>query len=127
MFGRSFGLLVLSAVVTLSAISLGATYGGGNGTAEDPYQIWTAEQMNTIRANPKDWSKSFQLMVDIDMSAYAGTQSNTIGNSTTPFTGIFEGNGKVISNLSYTTTASSNDIGLFGCIYTATIQNLGIE
>jgi len=28
---------------------------GATGTAEDPYQIWTPEQMNTVGLHPEDW------------------------------------------------------------------------
>jgi hypothetical protein len=126
MFGRSIGVLVVFAVLGLSAISLGATYGGGNGTAEDPYQIWTAEQLNTIGVNSSDLGKCFKLMADIDMSAYTGTQYKIIGNSTTRFTGTFDGNNHVIRNLTYK-TGSKDYFGLFGCIENAVIKNLGVE
>ena len=36
-------------------------YGGGSGTEEDPYQIWTAEQMNAIGANEGDWDRHLNL------------------------------------------------------------------
>jgi formylglycine-generating enzyme required for sulfatase activity len=52
-------------------------YGGGSGTAEDPYLIYTAAEMNEIGANPADWDKHFKLMVDIDLSNYTGTGTGT--------------------------------------------------
>lgn len=118
-------LLVLT--VSLSFLSYGVTYGGGDGTKTNPYQIWTAEQMNTIGANSYDWTKNFKLMADIDMSEYTGTQYCIIGNSTTKFTGTFNGNGYVIRNLTYTTTLAVDYVGLFGWIENAFIQNLGIR
>ena len=57
-----------------------AKYGGGSGTAEDPYQIWTPQQMNLIGINTEDMGKQFKLMADIDMSAYTGMQYNVIGD-----------------------------------------------
>ncbi len=127
MFGRSIGVLVVFAVLGLSAMSLGATYGGGSGTAEDPYQIWTPEQMNTIGANSADWDKHFKLMDNIDMSAYTGTQYNIIGNAATQFSGIFEGVGHLIHNLTIN-SPNSNYIGLFGCIgTTGIVKNLGLR
>lgn len=104
-----------------------AVYGGGSGTVADPYQIWTPEQMNTIGANPADWDKQFKLMADIDMSAYTGTQYKTIGNSTTKFTGCFDGSGHVIRNLTYTAVSSTNYVGLFGYTSNAAIQNVALE
>ncbi|HML74453.1 MAG TPA: GLUG motif-containing protein [Anaerohalosphaeraceae bacterium] len=126
MFGRSFGVLVVSVVLNLSVISLGATYGGGSGTRVNPYQIWTPEQLNTIGANPDDWRKRFILMADIDMSAYTGTQYKIIGDSRIKFTGTFDGNDHIIRNLTYK-TSSNGYVGLFGCAENAVIKNLGLE
>ena len=115
-------------VVSISAFTCAATYGGGSGTEGDPYQIWTAEQLNTIGANPADWGMYFKLMDDIDMSAYTGTQYNRIGTATyKAFTGTFDGNDHVVRNLTYTTTAVVNSVGLFGCISYGTILDLGVE
>ncbi|MCI0498322.1 MAG: hypothetical protein L0Y36_01390 [Planctomycetales bacterium] len=91
-----------------------AAYGGGSGAAVDPWQIWTPQQMNTIGLNPGDWASHFKLMDDIDMAIYTGTQYNIIGNSSNPFAGTFDGNGHVIRNLTYKTTATTNYVGLFG-------------
>ena len=52
--------------------SFGGTYGGGSGTAEDPYQIWTAEQMQAMGSETNDWDKHFILMDDIDLAQYDG-------------------------------------------------------
>ena len=49
-------------------ISFAGTYGGGAGTAEDPYQIWTSEQMNEIGLHKEDWDKCFVLLDDIDLA-----------------------------------------------------------
>jgi len=113
-------------VVSVSAFTYAATYGGGSGTKEDPYQIWTPEQMNTIGLNPGDWGKHFKLMADIDMSAYTGTEYNIIGNKTTYFSGTFDGNSHVIINLTIE-RPTENYIGLFGYLYGGQIMNLGVE
>jgi hypothetical protein len=126
MFGRSFGVLVVLAVLGLSAITLGATYGGGSGTAGDPYQIWTAEQLNTIGANSSDWDKHFKLMADIDMSAYTEKQYNFIGGYP-QFSGTFDGQGYIIRNLSYS-NPYRDSAGLFGEISPkGQVRHLGIE
>ncbi len=118
---------MISLVLLLSSFTHAAEYGGGSGTAEEPYEIWTPEQMNTIGLNPDDWGSHFKLMANIDMSIYTGTQYNIIGNSTTRFTGTFNGNGYVISNLTYSTTAVVMYVGLFGYTDNATITTLGVE
>lgn len=119
--------ILLILVMSLSVFTKAAIYDGGTGTAGDPYQIRTSEQLNSIGLNTIDWSKHFKLMADINMSAYTATQYNVIGNLSTPFTGTFDGQGHVISNLTYVSTSSVNCIGTFGYIRNATIQNLGIE
>ncbi len=125
--GMCFAIAVIG-LTGLSFSSMAASYGGGSGTSESPFEIWTAEQMNTIGANPGDWNKSFVLMDNIDMSAYTGTQYNLIGNSTTRFTGIFNGNGYVIRNLTYTTTEENHYVGTFAYIGAGGIVcNLGVE
>ena len=103
-------------------------YGGGSGTTEDPYKIWTPEQMNQIGLHTEDWDKHFILMADIDLSAYTGTQFNIIGNGSTPFTGSFDGNGNTISNFSYGPTASDS-VGLFGAAegLDTNIENLNLS
>ena len=101
-----------------------AQYGGGSGTAENPYLIYTAEQMNEIGLNKGDWDKHFKLMVDIDLTSYAGTNFNIIGRPSWLFTGVFDGNGYTISNFSYTSTYA-NRIGLFGDV-SGDIKDLGL-
>jgi hypothetical protein len=55
-----------------AGIGFAGDYGMGNGTAEDPYQIWTAEELDSIGQHPEDFSKHFILMSDIDLSQYDG-------------------------------------------------------
>jgi hypothetical protein len=103
-------------------------YGGGSGSSDDPYQIWTAEQMNTIGLHAEDWSKSFILMADLDLGGYVGTQYNCIGNDyNNSFKGNFNGNGHIIRNFTYITTDTIRSVGLFGAVGNgATIKNLGL-
>ncbi|MEN6307361.1 MAG: GLUG motif-containing protein [Anaerohalosphaeraceae bacterium] len=115
-------------VLLLTSFTYAASYGGGSGTAGDPYQIWTPEQMNTIGTSAADWGKQFKLMADIDMSAYTGTEYRIIGTGwDNAFTGTFDGGGHVIRNLTYTTAGSVNYVGVFGYTQNATIRNLGVD
>ena len=105
-----------------------AKYGGGSGEPNDPYLIYTAEQMNTIGANWDDWDKDFKLMADIDLSSYTETDFNIIGTGYLPaFTGVFDGNGHTISNFTYTSTDLPG-VGIFGYIVgpDTRISNLGM-
>lgn len=120
--------VVVAVVFSVTSFTYAATYGGGSGTAGDPYQIWTPEQMNTIGANAADWGKHFKLMADVDMSAYTGTQYRIIGTGwDKAFTGTFDGDGHVLRNLTYTTAGSVNCVGVFGYTQNATIRNLGVD
>lgn len=102
--------------VGVFAFPAAADYGGGDGTAQAPYRIVTAEQLNTIGTRPEDWDKHFALMADIDLSEHGPTPFNVIGTPDAgPFTGVFDGNGKVISNLQVYSEYGSY-LGLFGLV-----------
>jgi len=103
--------IVASVAISLFALPVGAKYEGGSGTADNPYLIKTAEQMNEIGTHPSDWNKHFMLIADVNMSEIAGTEYNIIEN----FTGIFDGNDCTISNFSLTSTGQDNT-GLFGSV-----------
>lgn len=90
-------------------------FGGGNGTAEEPFLICEPNHMQAIGVAPNDWDKHFRLIADIDLSNFSGTQFNIIGNNTTKFTGVFDGNNRQISNFTYISTGTSY-IGLFGYV-----------
>ena len=99
----------------------------GNGVEGDPYQIWTAADMQAIGADANYWDAHFKLMADIDLSAYTGTAFHIIGTDyDNPFTGAFDGNGHIVSNFTYTSTGTDY-IALFGDVGTdGEIKNLGM-
>ncbi|MBN1764508.1 MAG: hypothetical protein JW860_04560 [Sedimentisphaerales bacterium] len=104
-------------------------YGGGSGTMDDPYQIWTAVQFHSLGLNREDWEmgKSFILMTDIDMSGYPGNENHPIGDGDDSFDGIFDGKDHVISNYSLIMEEES-DVGIFGVLGSyGKIRNLGIR
>ncbi len=117
-----------TAEASISPLGLHAKYGGGIGEPNNPYLIYTPEQMNTIGTEPNDWDKHFKLMVDIDLSGYTGTDFNLIGiGNRNAFTGVFDGNGHTISNFSY--ISSNGDYkGLFRYVsgQNAQIKDLGL-
>jgi hypothetical protein len=119
-----------------------AQYGGGTGEPNDPYLIYTAEQMNAIGTEPNDWDKHFKLMADIDLLGFSydaaliapDTNDATWKFDGTPFSGVFDGNGHVISNFTCISTEANYvglfvfGVGLFGCVEgeNAEIKNLGL-
>ena len=105
---------------------------GGDGTATNPYQICTAENLADLAAMVNSGGNTsgvyYKVMNDIDLSDYtAGEGWVPIGNETVNcrFQGNFEGNGKVINNL--IVNRREENQGLFGYTEGATIKNLTIE
>jgi hypothetical protein len=105
----------------------------GSGTEADPFRIRCVADLVTLSTNVSNgtnYSTKF-LLVENDINFYPSGQTdssssfNPIGNNTNAFQGNFNGNGKVISNL---TINSGKYVGLFGYISNnATISSLGIE
>jgi len=126
---RETATWVVCVMVLLSGAAVAnAQYGGGTGTEDDPYLIYTAEQLNAIGAHPTDWGCCFKLMADIDLSAYAADEFNIIGADWNHrFTGVFDGNGYTIANLTYSAVGKDH-VGLFGYVHDvgAEIRNLGL-
>jgi hypothetical protein len=118
---------LLAAILSLSFPAY-AQYGGGTGEPNDPYLIYTAEQMNKIGLHQEDWGKHFMLMADIDLGSFTGTSYNIIGEDfDNPFTGVFDGNNKKISNFNYS-SINRLFVGIFGCINApnAEVKDLGL-
>ena len=96
------------------------------GTAAIPFLVNNVNQLQFMGYAP---SNSFQLASDIDASATSGWNAGAgftpVGNSTTPFTGTFNGNNYTIANL-LINLPTTNDIGLFGYTSGATIENVGL-
>ena len=128
---RWFCRLCISPVLAALLVSAAmAGYGGGAGTADDPYRICDAEQLNTLGSTPGDWDKHFVLEEDIDLTGYDEENFHLIGYwvalgsmDNKAFTGIFDGNGLTISNLTYRDN-SQNSLGLFRYVEVGEIRNL---
>ena len=117
-------LAVLLALALLMSASAETTFEGGSGTAEDPWQIATAEQLNRVR---EDLTAHYILTADIDLSDYENWEpigafqslSDAPEDAEVPhpdyaFTGSFDGGGHTISNLTVEGAAPMG-AGLFGC------------
>jgi hypothetical protein len=99
----------------------------GAGTEDDPYLVYTADELNVIGMIPCDWDKHFALMADINLSRfqYQGAPIAPMENESTSFTGTFEGNGHTISHLAI---AGDSCLGLFGGVgFGGKIANLGLH
>ncbi len=95
----SFTLLLTCLCIASAAP---AQYSGGSGTADDPYQIATAADLIALGETPEDYDKHFILTADIDLDPNLPgrkvfDKAVIAGPSGTRFTGVFDGNGHVIS------------------------------
>ena len=101
-------------------------FSNGDGTAEYPYIITTAAQLDEVRGN---LTAHYKLGNDINLTAYlaSGTLGwQPIGTAAIPFTGTFDGAGYKITGL-WINRADAGYIGLFGYTGDAVIKNLGVE
>jgi len=112
----------------------------GTGTENDPFLIYTPEELNMVGLFPCEWDKHFKLMADIDLSGFDGKDGRPAFNIIapggmsgdgyfigTPFTGVFDGNDYVIRNADVN-MPGSDYVGLFGYLgWDGQIKNLGIE
>ncbi len=98
-------------------------FGGGDGTYSTPYLIKTKEDLKNLATYTNTGlldtdGKYFNLVQNIDCTGLTGFEP--IGTSTHPFKGylegLVEGDRHTISNLTYTTSNASADVGLFGVI-----------
>lgn len=105
--------------------------GSGSGTENDPYLIMNPIQLNQLRNFLNKEEVYFKMMTDIDLTEFLDDESSSqgwspVGNSSAPFKGIFDGNEKTITGL-WINRNSTDNIGLFGCLQSATIKNLIIR
>ena len=101
----------------------------GNGTSGNPYQIASLENLSWIASNTVNWNKYYLQTANINASItsswFSGAGWAPIGNSTTKFTGSYNGNGHTIDGL-FINRPLTNWIGLFGVTNGAVIDSIGI-
>jgi PKD repeat protein len=107
---------------------------GGDGTESNPYKVYNVYDLQAVNNN---LSAHYILMNDIDASATStwnnGAGFVPIGNSTTKFTGTFDGQNYTISEL-HINRPSTDYVGLFGYINgvdhineSHTIENVNLD
>ncbi|SDT87116.1 filamentous hemagglutinin family N-terminal domain-containing protein [Verrucomicrobium sp. GAS474] len=89
-------------------------------TASDLTAAATAINANASGAAAANYS----LNQSIDLASASWTP---IGSSTTPFTGIFDGNSKTISNIVVSGGNGSNYLGFFGYVQGGTVSNVTLQ
>jgi len=133
---RICGVLLSAFTVCILSFPAQAKYSGGTGEPNDPYQIATAEDLMLLGDSPEDYGKHFILTADIDLDpnlpgrkvfdkAVIAPATPTNANpyvEGTPFTGVCDGKGHVISHL---TIKGQSFVGLFGYMR-AKVMDLGV-
>ena len=100
----------------------------GEGSATSPYLIQSATDLAGLAANVNSGTnyqgKYFKLETNIDLMGHEWTPIG--GNK--PFYGIFDGNSKIITNMSITAAPSSGyGVGLFGYCMGASISGVVLK
>ncbi len=129
---RSFVLFTITFAVVFSIIIINSDFtaarspfAGGEGTAESPYLIEDANQLDSIR----DYLDAhFRLTRDIDLTGFGGDAGwKPLGSEESPFTGVFDGQHYSIKNL-YIDKPETDKVGFFGHIGEgAAVEDLKIE
>ena len=119
-----------------------SSFEGGEGTAESPYLIKTAEQLAKLTKDVNEGVSTyentyFKMVADIDLDGHDWTPigyNRTVGegdeavNESVDFSGKFDGNGCKISNLYITELPNYKSMGLFAnTSQTFELRNLTIE
>lgn len=142
--GAVFALASTLAFSSVSARADDGRFAGGTGTANDPYQIATAAQLENLANWVNDGKSSnrdhYVLVANIDLKGSSYSANNTVigyadsfkDASTHGFKGTFDGNGYTIKNLNVdlskvTAKGGTVTVGLFGAVQNATIKNLNLQ
>lgn len=120
----------LSVVVVFLCLPLFAW--NGSGTYEAPYEINTASDVadlvQVVNGGASQSGVYFLQTADIDLSSFGNF--TPIGLPTAPFSGAYDGDGYILSNLTITanvpSTATTNAFGFFGYCKSATIENVSV-
>ncbi|MCW2276813.1 S-layer homology domain-containing protein [Heliophilum fasciatum] len=140
-FRRIISLLTVFMIVIAATPHVQAE-ASGSGTQEDPWMITTPEDLDNVRnfLGSESTGKYFKLENDIDLSGYLSPGGGgyakwategwlPIGgsNDTEQFTGIFDGQGYMITGLS-SNRPNTDYVGLFAVIGEGgVVSNVGLE
>jgi len=119
--------LVIAGII-FYLFSIVYAYSGGDGTAENPYQIATVSDWQQLMYTSADWNQCFLMTADVNLQ---GVTLIPIGYDSgyedfMPFLGVFDGNGHIVRN-AHIYEPDSNMVGLFGVFVDGIIRNLGAE
>ena len=128
-----FTLLLLPTTAWGQDPATSSLLGGGDGSADSPFIISTYEHLKdfaTYVNNGMLTTEHVKLADDLEngiLNCSGKTGFEPIGNGSNPFKGTFDGNGKTIKTLQYSTTSTTTPVGLFGTINGGTVKNLTLS
>lgn len=125
--------LLMSAAMFLCCVatSFAQFSGSGSGTENDPYLILNPIQLSQMRNFLNQSGVYFKLMANINVEEFIEDEWSSqgwmpVGNSSSQFKGVLDGNGKTISGLTIN-RENMDFVGLFGDTEYATIKNLTLR
>ena len=123
---KTFLIFALLCMVAQGAWADSA-FGGGDGSAKNPYIISTTDHWNQFASNVNGGTTYsgmyFQLGADITVSTMVG--AGTKSKDAKPFSGTFDGNGHTLT-FNHTATEAEGDVAPFRFVRSATICNLHV-
>jgi hypothetical protein len=118
-FCISMALFLVIGIIPFQAFANSNDAMSGDGTANNPYIITTLNHLNAVR---NDLNAHYKLGVDLDATETASWSNGAgfipigdNGNGNNPFTGVFDGAGHVIRNLTIH-QPKMDIVGLFGMV-----------
>jgi hypothetical protein len=95
---KNINFLTFISVLCFSGTAATAQFLGGTGTSENPWQIASVAELDSVRNYP---DSNFVLLNDLDfsLSKYDSTKSDTVWVPIYSFAGSFNGKGHSISNV----------------------------
>lgn len=134
------GKILSQATTDVVTVTVAVSAFEGKGTTEEPYQIKSLKDLETLRdlvkagtnmkgvvfqmtediTLPADWESIGYLPEDKVNPRMSGREDSGNGKNILPFSGTFDGNGKTV-------TVAKGGQPLFAYVRSATIQNLNIQ
>ncbi len=118
---RAFATNASGTVYSNSVIAL--TPPEGDGSVDSPFKISSLVDLRWLSQSSDYWDQGYYFKQTADIDASSISNFSPIG-TTTAFTGTYDGQSHVITNL--TNTSGDASIGLFSTISGSTISNLGL-
>jgi len=127
---REFSIILFLVISSNLCAQIADSPALGDGSAGNPFQIATLNNLFWITQNSNQWDKNYIQMVDIDASTSSSWDGGAgylpIGDNVTKFIGSYDGQNFKITNL-FINRSTKNYVGLFGYTVGATISNVKLE